>query len=444
MSELSPEIVTIIMMVGVVVGVLSGYPLAIPLGAIGLIVGYALFGSMVFNMYYMRMFSILTSYPLLALPLFMFMGFMIERSGIAEKMYEALYLWLSGFRGGLAIVSVVIGTILAATVGIITAAIVLLAVIALPAMIKRGYDKGLASGSIIAAGCLGTLIPPSIMLIIYGPMAMISVGKLFMGAIGPGLLLSGLYISYIAIRSFLQPKIAPSVPAEDRAAPFREKTIKLFTSVAPVALIIVSVLGVIFLGIAPPTEAAAVGAFAATLLAIAYRKFSFSVLKETTLQTFKLSGMMYLIGTCSVAFVGVFMAAGSGDVVANLVLSAPFGRWGGFAIIMLTIFLLGFVIEWLSILFIMVPIISPIVVTMGFDPLWFGIMVMVNLQAAYMTPPMAGGIFYLRAAAPPELGVTIADMIRGLIPFVILIMVGLGLLIAFPQIILWLPGVMIK
>jgi len=444
MTELSPEIITIIMMGGILLGVLTGFPLAIPIGGIGAIMGYLLFGTSAFDIIYSRVFSLVTSYTLLAVPLFIFMGSMLEHSGIAEKMYEALYLWLGGLRGGLAIVTVLIGTIMAATVGIIAASITMLTLVALPAMLRRGYDKGLASGAICAGGCLGILIPPSIMLVIYGPMAMISVGKLFMAAFIPGLVLSGLYVTYIAIRCLIQPQLGPPVPIEERKVPFVKKTTKLVVSLLPPGILIMSVLGAIFMGIAAPTEAAAVGAFVATLLAIAYRRFSLPVLKETALQTLRLTSMILLIGACSFAFVGVFLSAGGGKVVEELILATPGGRWGAFAVVMFIIFILGFFIDWIGILFIIIPIISPLAPILGFDELWFAMMICVNLQMSFMTPPFAPGIFFLRGAASPDLDVTMADIIRGVIPFVILIMIGLGLLVAYPQLILWLPAQMIK
>ena len=444
MIDISPELVTILMLGGVVVGVMIGYPLAIPVGALGLIFGFLLFGTPVFDLLYARLFKLINNYALLAIPLFVFMGVMLERSGIAEKMYNALYLWLSGLRGGLAIITVLIGTILAACVGIIGASVSMLALLALPAMLRRGYDKSLASGAVCAGGCLGILIPPSIMLVIYGPMANISVGKLFMGAFIPGFILSGLYMTYIAIRCFLQPQIAPAVPIAERQVPFLKKTAMLATSLVPPGLLVLAVLGSIFFGIAPPTEAAAVGAFAATLLTIAYRRFNFGVLKETATQTLMVTSMILLIGGLSFVFVGVFIPAGGNKVVKELILAAPGGRWGAFVMVMFIIFLLGFFIDWIGIVFIMVPILAPIAPELGFDPLWFALMICVNLQMAFMTPPMAPAIFYLRGAAPADLGVTIGDIIRGVFPFVGLIIIGLGLCVVFPQIILWLPAQMIK
>ena len=444
MIELSPEITTVIMLGGIFVGILSGYPLAIPIGALGLILGYAILGHSVLNLMYTRLFALITSYVLLAAPLFIFMGVMLERSAVAEKMFDALYLWLGGLRGGLAVTTVLLGTILAACVGIIGASVTMLSLLALPAMVTRGYSKSLAAGSVCAGGTLGILIPPSIMLVIYGPMAFISVGKLFMAAFIPGFILSGLYCSYIVLRCLLQPDLAPAVPAEERRVPLLKKTTMLISSMLPPALLILAVLGSIFFGIAPPTEAAAVGALVATVLAIVYRRLSWQVLTDTLSRTLRVSAMILLIGGTAFAFVGVFLAAGCGKVIEGLILAAPGGKWGAFALVMFALFLLGFFIDWLGILFIMVPIISPLVPTLGLDPLWFAMMVCINLQMSFMTPPMAHAIFYLRGSAPADLGVTMADIIRGVIPFVFLIMIGMGLCIAFPQLILWLPGQMIK
>jgi tripartite ATP-independent transporter DctM subunit len=342
------------------------------------------------------------------------------------------------------VTTVLLGTILAACVGIIGASVTMLALLALPAMVSRGYSKSLAAGSVCAGGTLGILIPPSIMLVIYGPMAFISVGKLFMAAFIPGFVLSGLYCSYIVLRCLFQSSLAPAVPAEERRVPLLKKTTMLISSMLPPALLILAVLGTIFLGVAPPTEAAAVGALVATVLAIVYRRFSWQVLTDTLSRTLKVSAMILLIGGTAFAFVGVFLAAGCGKVIEGLILAAPGGKWGAFALVMFALFLLGFFIDWLGILFIMVPIISPLVPTLGFDELWFAMMICVNLQMSFMTPPMAHAIFYLRGSVDPSLGVTMGDIIRGVIPFVFLIMIGMGLCVAFPQLILWLPAQMIK
>jgi len=444
MIDLSPEIITIIMFSGILFGVFIGYPLAFPIGGIALVIGFLVFGDGALPILYTRLFSLIHNYILVAVPLFIFMGIMLEHSGIAERMFQVLYLWLSGVRGGLAIITVLIGTILAACVGIIGASISMLALVALPAMLRRGYDKSLASGSVVAGGCLGILIPPSIMLVIYGPMATISVGKLFMAAFFPGFTLSFLYCSYIGLRCLIQPKLGPAIPPEERAVPWSKKITMLLTSLLPPTILILSVLGVIFMGIAPPTEAAAVGAFVSTLLAIAYRRFTWQTLRETTLRTLRLTSMILLIGSLSYAFVGIFLRAGCGHVVENLILATPGGRWGAFAVVMFIIFILGFFIDWIGILFIIIPIVSPLAPLLGFDPLWFAMMICVNLQMAFMTPPLASGLFFLRGAADPSLGITMGDIIRGAFPFVGLIMICLLICTFFPQTILWLPSMMIK
>jgi len=444
MIDLSPELLTIIMMGGVFVGVLTGYPLGFIVGAIALVVGYTVFGAQVVDVIYARIYGIITNYIILAVPLFVFMGVMLERSGIAEKLYDALYVWLGGLRGGLAIVTVLMGTILAATVGIIAASITMLTLVSLPSMIKRGYSKSLATGAITSGGCLGILIPPSIMLVLYGPMAGISVGKLFFGAFMPGFTLSALYVIYIGLRSFLQPHIAPAVPVEERRMSFLKKTWMLAWALGPVAILIMSVLGVIFLGIAPPTEAAGVGAFVATLLTIIYRRFSWRVLKEVALITMRACGFIFLIVTMAVAFTAVFLGGGGREVMQEVIMSAPGGKWGVFVVIMFIIFIMGMFIEWIGIVYIMVPIITPIAEAAGFDILWFSIMVCVNLQMAFMTPPFASGIFICRGACDPKLGITMGDIIKGVLPHVALIIIGLAIFTLVPEIITWLPGQMIR
>ncbi len=444
MISLSPETVTIMMLGGILVGVLLGFPLALAVGGVGIVIGVLLFGPKVAQeLYYGRFFSGLENYTLLAVPLFVFMGTMLEHSGVAEGMYDALYLWFGGLKGGLAVTTIIIGTVLAACVGIIGASVTMLALIGLPAMINRGYDRSLAAGCVCAGGSLGILIPPSIMLVVYGPMAGMSVGRLFFGAFLPGFLLSGLYIAYVLIRCAFQPHLAPPVPAADRAAPFAVKASKLVKSMVPPVVLILAVLGSIFMGIAAPTEAAAVGALASVLLAVAYRKLDWHILARTAMTTVRVAGMVLLIGAMAFAFVGVFMRANCDQVVSQYVLAAPGGKWGVFAIIMFICFLLGFLIDWLGIIFIMVPIVTPIAASAGFDPLWFAMMICVNLQMSFMTPPFAYALFYVRGAAPPELGLTTGHIITGMIPYVGIIVLALALCIAFPQIILWLPGMML-
>lgn len=444
MITMSPEMVTIAMVAGLLVGVATGYPLGLVLGGIALVVGVVAWGPSVFPLFYSRLYGVVTEYTFLAVPLFIFMGMMVQSSGCADKLFGALHLWLGGFRGGLAIASVLLGTMLAACVGVIAASVTMLGLIALPAMINRGYSKELSTGACCAGGTLGILIPPSIMLILYGPMAMISVGKLFMAAFIPGLVLSGLYSAYIGIWCLFKPKEGPAIPAEERAVSWRKKTFLLITSLVPPVVLIMAVLGSIFFGIAAPTEAAAVGALAAIVMVIAYRALTFQVLKESLYRTMRTFSMIFVIVVCASLFTGVFLGLGCGNVVASIVLAAPFGRWGAFAVIMLVIFVLGMFIDWIGIILIMIPIVSPIGVELGFDPLWFAMMIIVNLQMSFLSPPFAYAIFFLKGVTTPEMGVDTSHIIRGVLPFIGLIMVGLGLFVGFPQLILWLPGMMIK
>jgi tripartite ATP-independent transporter DctM subunit len=444
MIDFSPELIASVMLGGLIVTVLSGYPLALPIGAVALVVGFLAFGDSVFSIIYQQVFSILHNYVLLALPLFIFMGVTLEYSGIAERMYDALFLILSGLRGGLAIITVLLGTALAACVGVITASVTMLTTLSLGSMVRRGYDHSLAAGAVCAGGTLGILIPPSVMLVIYGPMARISVGKLFMAAMFPGLMLSALYVIYIVVRCYLQPKLAPVIPTEERAVPASQKIKLLFTAALPPILIILAVLGSIFAGIAPPTEAAATGATAALILTAVNRKLNWKTFKNILLKSLNISSMVMFIGAMSVAFTAVFIKGRGGEVVQAAVLAAPGGPWGSFIVVMFMYFILGFFIEWIGIFFIMVPILAPLAPVLGFDPLWFGMMIVINLQMSFLTPPYAFAIFVLRGVAPPELGITSAEIIRGVIPYILLIMLALGLCIAFPQLILWLPSQMIK
>jgi len=443
MIDLSPEIATIIMFGGILFLVLFGFPLGFVTGTLALGVGFTVWGFGVGDLIYQRMFGFISGYVLLALPLFVFMGTMLEYSGITERLYDVLYVWLGGFRGGLAVITVLLGTIIAATVGVIAASITMLTIVALPSMLKRGYSKSLAAGAVTAGGILGILIPPSIMLILYGPMAGVSVGKLFMGAMFPGLTLSTLYIGYISIRSFVQKDIAPPVPVEERKVPFATKSYQLLVALVPTAALILAVLGVIFFGIAPPSEAAGVGAFASIVLVAAYRRLRWKVIKQAAITTVFTSGYCALLLAMAVAFVSVFIGVGGQEVVTRMLLAVPGGKWGTFLVIMFIVFMLGMFIDWIGIILLMVPILIPVTKELGFDQVWFGIMVCVNLQMAFMTPPVAGGIFVTKGACKPEWGISMGDIIRGTTPFVGLVIIGLVLFALFPEIVTWLPAQMV-
>jgi tripartite ATP-independent transporter DctM subunit len=430
---------------GVIVLVITGLPLGIGIGAVTLLVGWMTLGfDVTAQIIYAQTYDMMQGYVLLALPLFVFMGLMLENSGIVERLYSVMYVAMGRFRGGLAVVSVIIGTIMAACVGIIAASVTLLTLVALPSMVKKGYNKSLAAGTCAAAGTLGILIPPSILLVLLGPMAQISVGRLFMGAFGPGFLLSALYIIYIVVRCLINKNVGPAFSGENaEQIPLGKKLRMVAGAILPPAVLILGVLGSIFLGIAPPTEAAAIGALLATVLAAVYGKLSWATIKKTAIETARISAFAMLIGVTSYAFTAVFMRLGCGDVIANLILSLPFGKWGAFALIMFVFFLLGFFVDWIGIVFIMAPILMPLIPKLGIDPLWFWIMIAINLQLSFLTPPVAFAIYFVQGSAPKELGVTTRDIIRGVVPYIPLIMLAMGLCVAFPEIITWLPSKMI-
>ena len=444
MIELSAELVAFLMLGGVLTLVLTGFPIAFVIGSVAFIVGLLIFGpTTTYHILYSRIYDLSLNYPYLAVPLFTFMGVVLQHSGITKELYESLYDSLGGLKGGLAVVTIVFGTILAACLGVIAASVTILTLIALSPMLSRGYNKPLAAGTIVASGTLGILIPPSIMLVVYGPQAGISIGQMFMGAVFPGLILSGLYIIYVLLRCYINPDLGPALPSDQRTPMKIKKVVKLIKSLMPPVLLIMAVLGTIFSGIAPPTEAAAVGCLASLLLAIAYRKFNWNLVKHASIETLRVSAFVVMIAALCYAFVGIFMSAGSGDVVSDMIMAVPGGKWASFAMIMLIVFLLGLFIEWIGIVFIIVPIFSPILEALGFNPLWAGMMICINLQMAFQTPPMAMSIFVLKGTAPRELNLTMSDIIKGVIPFVLIIMFTLLICTIFPGIITWLPETMI-
>jgi tripartite ATP-independent transporter DctM subunit len=444
MIDLSAGAVTVIMLVGMVLLLITGFPLAFGVGTVGLIVGILTRGFHTVDLIYIQLFEHAHGYTLLAAPMFVYMGYMLESTGIAESMYQALYLFMGRLRGGLAIITVAVGTVLAACVGVIGASVTMLAIVALPAMVKRGYSRSLAAGTVCASGTLGILIPPSIMLVVYGPMAALSVGKLFMAAFIPGFILAGLYALYIAIRCLIQPSAGPGASPDAVQVSLLKRFLVVLRAALPPAFVIMSVLGSIFFGLASPTEAAAFGGFATTLLVILYRKFTWGSLKNALTGTMRVTGMIFLIVVLSVAYTSVFLSLGGGDVVANVIVSAPGGRWGSFVIIMFIVFILGMFLDWIGIVFIMVPILAPTIIALEFNPLWFAMMVVINLQTGFMSPPFATSIFYLRGAAAPELGVEYGHIIKGVYPFITIVLVVITLCVFFPQIVLWLPGQMIR
>lgn len=439
MIAASPMTIFILMLIGLMLGIFSGYYLFVILGGLGVLFGYIFWGPGVVNLIFLNVFGTMKNYTLLAIPLFIFMGNMLEISGVAEKLFKILGITLGGLRGGLAVAALIISILFAATTGVVGASVVTMGLLFLPAMLRNNYDKGLASGVICAGGTLGILIPPSIMLVIYGPAAGISVGRLFYAALVPGVLMGLMYIAYVLIRAYLDPDFAPPLPLEERQKyTTKEKFLGIVINVLPVFAIILAVLGVIWFGIAPPTEAAAIGAFASMIVAFVYGRLSIKVLRDTLYRTLQTSSMIYMVIIFAGLFVGVFMRLGGDQVVKQALLSLPFGKWGIFAVMMLVVFILGFLMDWIASLLIIVPIFTPIAATLGFNPIWFAATVCIMYQTSFLTPPFAYAIFYLKGIAPPE--VTTKDIIKGVWPFVLIQLFTVLLVTVFPQIVLWLPN----
>ena len=409
----------------------------------GLIVGLLGGGPSFIHTLLMRTYGVMEHYELVAIPLFVYMGVMLSRSGSAERLFSAFHVALGGLRGGLAITTVVICTIMAAATGIVGASVVAMGLLALPAMLKRGYSPALSCGAVCAGGTLGILIPPSVMLVVYGPMAGLSVGKLFMGAVFPGLLLSLLYIFYIATRCFFSPELGPPLPKSERDVGSAQKIWFIVTSLIPTLFVILAVMGSIFFGVAAPTEAAAMGALAAILLAVMYKRLTWPTLKQATFDSLKVVAMIMWTVIGAFVFTGAFMVVGGGELVKTTLLGLEVSPNVMLLIMALAFLFLGFLMEWVGIIPILVPIFYPVIAETGLDPLWAAIVFCMIMQTSFLTPPMAPTLFYLKGVAPPEISFT-KHIVRGIIPFLILQLVGVVITIVFPQLALWLPNHMIK
>jgi tripartite ATP-independent transporter DctM subunit len=439
----SPEILLIILLAGLIIGLAIGFPVPFVMLGISLIVGVLGVGSGFFHMMILRVFETMENYILAAIILFVYMGIMLERSGAAERLFSSAHILLGGLRGGLALAVIAVCTIMAAATGIMGAPVIIMGLFALPEMLKRGYDKALSAGTICAGGTLGILIPPSIMLVVYGPMAGVSVGRLFMAAILPGLTLSALYGIYIILRCFLKPGLGPALPPEQRAFSTGKKLFMIATSMLPTLFLILAVLGTIFFGVAAPTEASAVGAFASILLALCHGKLNWKTFRDSVYQTLRVSSMIMLIVAAAFVFTGTFMLAGGGDLVKGFLLGLPIGRWGILAIMMTAFFIFGLFMEWVGIVPILVPIFTPIIAQLGFHPLWAAMLFCVTMQTSFLTPPMAPALFYIKGVAPKDVDFG-KHIVAGTIPFIVLQLVGVSLLAIFPQLVLWLPSLMVR
>jgi tripartite ATP-independent transporter DctM subunit len=428
-----------------------GLPMAFCTGSLAVIFLFVFGNPAILNMMPSRIFPFMTDYQLSAVPLFIFMAAMLEKAGIIEELFDAVYKWLGAVKGGLAAATVLACTALAAMVGVVGATEVTMGMIALPAMLKRGYDQKLACGALLSGGTLGILIPPSVMAIVYAVVAQQSLGELLVGSIFPGLLLSGLYVGYILVRCYINPALGPALPPEERVNA-REKLRLLRNTIAPI-LLIVLVLGVIFVGIATPVEAAGIGTFGALFVSALHRRLNWLSVQEAAIATLKATAMVMWIFFGATMFVGFFIVKGGQTFVANSILGTGLPPYGVLMLMMVILFVLGMFLDWVGILLLTVPIFLPIMKSLPWAgafglpgvkpedvPLWYGVIFMVNMQMAFLSPPFGYSLFYLKSVAPPE--ITMATIFRAAVNFMALQWLGVGLCIVFPQIVLWLPSIL--
>lgn len=434
---MSIELLTLLFFGALLVFVMLGTPLAFVLGGVSVVFLYFEMGSIGFYLLASKMWETMQSPTLMAVPLFVFMAILLEKSGVANDLYDMMHQWWGGLRGGLAIGTVLICVIFAAMSGISGAAVVTMGTIALPKMLERGYDKKLALGAINAGGGWGILIPPSILMVLYSLLTEVSVGRLFAGGIGPGLLLFFLVSIYIGVRCWLQPELGPALPPEERAG-WGPKLRSLKAVILPI-MIVVIVLGAIFGGFATPTEAAAIGVFGALFATTVNRQLSWGVIHDAAVSTLKLTALVMWILFAAHAFSTAYTALGAQSLIQDLMSHIPGGRWGALTFMLLVLFLFGMVLDPVGIMLITLPVFLPIVREAGFDPIWFGILFVIMMEVGYMTPPFGFNLFYLKGVAPP--GVTMGDIYASVVPYVLVTLLGVLLIILFPQIALYLPGV---
>jgi len=419
---------------------MAGFPVTFTLMGTAMVFGMIGFGWNFFNLMPLRIWGVINNVTLLAVPLFVFMGVMLERSGLAEELLDTMGILFGRLRGGLAVSVVVVGALLGASTGIVGATVVTMGLLAVPTMLRRGYQKELATGTVSASGTLGQIIPPSIVLVLIGDIVGVSVGDLFMGAVLPGLLLVSLFILYIVIMAIFRPETAPAIPKKelDAISP-KQLAARVGRALIPPVFLMVAVLGSIFAGIASPTEAAAVGAVGATLLTIINKKFRMAILRDVMLTTVRLTCMVFIILCGAAAFGLVFRGLGGDEIVREFLggIADKYSHGAVLAIVMLLIFFIGFFLDFIEITFIHVPVLAPIMIDFGYDPVWFCVLLAVNLQTSFLTPPFGFSLFYLKAVTPPE--VSTGHIYRGIIPFVLFQLIGLAIVVFFPQLATWLP-----
>jgi tripartite ATP-independent transporter DctM subunit len=436
---MSIELLSVLFFGALLLFLLLGLPLSFVLGGVSMIFIYFTWGPEAFYMVAAQTWGAMNKFTLVAIPLFIFMAMILERSGVAKSLYEMMYLWFGPVAGGLAIGTVVICAIFSAMCGISGAAVVSMGTIALPSMLERNYDKELALGCINSGGGWGILIPPSVIMILYALISGESVGRLFAGGVFPGLMLLVLVSSYIAIRCYFQPRLGPALPREERGD-WKRKITALKAVILPIGIVFM-VLGSIIGGVTTPTEAAAMGVLGALLSALVYKQFSWGMLKEAAMRTLRLTGMIMWILFGAYCFSAAYHGMGANQLMQNVMQHIPGGPWGTIIFIQFIIFLLAMVLDPAGIMMITVPVFLPIVKAHGFDPLWFGILFVINMEIGYMTPPFGFNLFYLKGIVPPE--ITMADIYRSVIPYTLVESAGLALVMIFPQIALWLPNLLL-
>jgi len=425
------------MLILLCVTILIGFPTAFTLMALGIIFGYLGFGDLVFNLFVQRTFAVMTNDVLIAVPLFLFMGYIVERAGTLDRLFRSLQLALGPIRGSLMIATLATCTVFATATGIVGASVTLMGLLALPAMLRAKYDVELSTGSIAAGGTLGILIPPSVLLILYGAVAGVSVPRLYAGAFLPGLMLSSLYLIYILGRVYTNPKLAPPLPKEERDVPIPRILLNLVTSFLPLTGLIGAVLGSILIGLATPTEAAALGAFGGLVLAAVYRSLNFQNIKESVFLTARASAMVMWLLVGSSLFAGVFARLGGSAVIEQWVLSLGLSPFAFFWLAQIIIFLLGWPLEWTEITIIFMPLFLPLLRQFDIDPLFFGIMAALNQQTSFLSPPVAMSAFYLKGVAPPS--VRLNQIFRGMYPFMAIQVLAMIVLYFWPDLALLLP-----
>lgn len=434
------EYLALVMFAVLVILLLLGYPVAFTLGAVALLFGIPAMGLEFFDLLPLRIWGVMTNFTLLAVPLFVFMGVILEKSGLAEDLLETMGLFFGRLRGGLALSAVVVGGLLAATTGVVGATVVTMGVISLPAMLKHGYQPELSTGTIAAAGTLGQLIPPSIILVLLGDVVGVPVGQLFAGAVIPGLLIIGGFVLFIIIYAAFKPETAPLPDAALMRGDTSRLGLRVVKSLLPPLALVFAVLGSIFFGVASPTESAGFGAVGAMVLAALHRRLDWQNLREAVRSTLRMTSMVFMILVGATAFGLVFRGMGGDGLVHEIMTGLPGEQWGFLAASMAVIFVLGFFLDFLEICFIVVPILAPIAASLGLDLLWFAVLIAANLQTSFLTPPFGFSLFYLKAVAPES--ISIGQIYRGVIPFIAVQAGVLILLVVFPKLTLWLPELM--